>query len=78
MKMDDFVKAIKFTVPLSVTQSETIKSLREWANLRAVNATPKDELSEYVMDSEIKKDDDKDNKGTPNISNARGGRTLDF
>ncbi|MBP9478822.1 MAG: AAA family ATPase [Sebaldella sp.] len=78
VKMDDFVKAIKFTVPLSVTQSETIKSLREWANLRAVNATPKDELSEYVMDSEIKKDDDKDNKGTPNISNARGGRTLDF
>lgn len=78
IKMDDFIKAIKFTVPLSVTQSETIKSLREWANLRAVNATPKDELSEYVVDSEIKNDDDKGSKETPKISDARGGRTLDF
>ena len=76
VKMDDFLRAIKFTVPLSITQAEIIKNLREWANLRAVNATPKDELTDYTIDSEIK--DDKNDKGSSDIADARGGRTLDF
>ncbi len=76
VKMEDFLRAIKFTVPLSITQSEIIKNLREWANLRAVNATPKDELTDYTIDSEVK--DDKNDKGSSDIADTRGGRTLDF
>lgn len=35
----DLVQAIHQTVPLSVTQGEQIKEIREWASLRAVAAT---------------------------------------
>lgn len=39
VKEEDFIKAIKTTVPLSVTQAEQIKALRAWANVRAISAT---------------------------------------
>lgn len=37
---EDFHKAITTTVPLSITQAEQIKSIRTWANIRAISATP--------------------------------------
>jgi len=39
----DFGRAIKSTVPLSVTQAERITELREWANQRAVAASAPEE-----------------------------------
>ena len=35
----DFSRAIRSTVPLSVTQRERIEQIRQWANQRAVNAS---------------------------------------
>ena len=65
---EDLVSAIKNTVPLSVTQKEQIKELRDWANVRAVSATPKEDLITYKVT-------DKEND---NIESSRGGRMLDF
>jgi ATP-dependent 26S proteasome regulatory subunit len=56
-------------VPLSVTQKEQIKALRDWANVRAVAATSKDALTDYSTEP-VSNDDD--------ISRSRGGRTIDF
>ena len=67
---DDFEKAVRNTVPLSVTQSEQIHAIREWANLRAVSATLQEHRAEYTHSSESKADAD--------VSSARGGRTVDF
>lgn len=39
VREEDFIKAIKTTVPLSITQAEQIKALRTWANVRAISAT---------------------------------------
>ena len=75
INLGDFEKAIANTVPLSVTQAEQIRSIREWANVRAVTATPQEDLKEYssntglFMDPDADKDDDRFN---------RGGRTIDF
>jgi SpoVK/Ycf46/Vps4 family AAA+-type ATPase len=65
----DFEKVIKNTVPLSITQAEQIRSLREWANVRAVAATPKEHRVQYIEKPEQTDDD---------IRTARGGRTVDF
>ena len=64
----DLEFAVKTTVPLSVTQKEQILSLREWANVRAVAATSKEDLAGYS--SEPGNDD--------NVASSRGGRILDF
>jgi SpoVK/Ycf46/Vps4 family AAA+-type ATPase len=40
---NDFGRAIKSTVPLSVTQAERIREIREWANQRAVAASAPEE-----------------------------------
>ncbi|OCA87836.1 ATPase [Bacillus sp. FJAT-27225] len=71
----DFEKAIANTVPLSITQAEQIRGIREWANVRAVAATPKEDRTEYdsLKDSAAPvapKSDD--------VKSARGGRALDF
>ena len=39
----DFSRAIRSTVPLSVTQKERIEQIRQWANQRAVNASVTEE-----------------------------------
>lgn len=71
LEFKDFEKTIKNTVPLSTTQKEQILSLRSWANVRAVSATQKEDLESYktkdVGDGESK-----------NVSQSRGGRTLEF
>jgi SpoVK/Ycf46/Vps4 family AAA+-type ATPase len=43
LQWGDFARAIKSTVPLSVTQAERIQAIRDWANQRAVAAgTPEE------------------------------------
>ncbi|WP_255571751.1 AAA family ATPase [Anoxybacillus sp. ST70] len=66
---EDFEKACKKIVPLSVTQAEQIQKIREWANVRAVTATPREDLEEYVAS---------DSNSHDNICRLRGGRTIDF
>ncbi|EKF84967.1 AAA family ATPase [Methanobacterium formicicum] len=78
IKIEDFEKSIKNTVPLSVTQSEQIRAIREWANVRAVAATSADDSADYIKEigeSELKPDKhgiDED------IGSSRGGRAIDL
>lgn len=67
LELSDLENTIKNVVPLSVTQKEQILSLREWANIRAVAATKKDDMAQY--DSSTDSDAD--------INSSRGGRALD-
>lgn len=69
---EDIEKAIKQTVPLSVTQAERIRALRDWANVRAVTATLQDDREDYENDPKQEPDEMMD------IRRSRGGRTLDF
>ena len=68
LEFSDLEKVIKTTVPLSTTQKEQIIAIREWANIRAVTATKKEDLSSYSTED----------KNSSNISEGRGGRTLEF
>ena len=70
LEFKDLEKTIKNTVPLSTTQKEQILSLRQWANVRAVAATKKEDLSQY-KDTAAAED-------INNIEKSRGGRALDF
>lgn len=65
----DLENAVRSTVPLSVTQKEQIKRLRDWANVRAVSATARADLSEVSADVT--------NDGETSGS-AHGGRMLDY
>lgn len=67
LTLNDLIKNIKTTVPLSTTQREQILSLRAWANVRAVSAAKQSNMSQYTKEI--------DNN---NVSSSRGGRTLDF
>lgn len=67
LEFSDLTNTIKNVVPLSVTQKEQILSLRQWANIRAVAATKKDDMAEYATQED--NDDD--------INSSRGGRALD-
>ena len=69
IQLADFQKSIRNTVPLSVTQAEQIHGIREWANVRAVAATPKAHRSEYIQGAKSSEGD---------ISSSRAGRTVDF
>ncbi|MFD1706124.1 AAA family ATPase [Siminovitchia sediminis] len=66
----DFEKICKQIIPLAVTQAEQIKRIRDWANVRAVAATPKEDRVEYKESEEAADNLD--------ISTSRGGRTIDF
>ena len=68
LEFSDLEKVIKTTVPLSTTQKEQIIAIREWANVRAVTATKKEDLKTYSTED----------KNSDNISEGRGGRTLEF
>lgn len=67
LEFSDLETTIKNIVPLSVTQKEQILSLRQWANIRAVAATKKDDMAQYSTDTEDNSD----------VSHSRGGRALD-
>lgn len=67
LEFADLEATVKNVVPLSVTQKEQILALRQWANVRAVAATRKDDLAEYSTNVEDGSD----------VNNSRGGRALD-
>lgn len=69
LTFNDLEKTIKNTVPLSTTQKEQILALRAWANVRAVAATKKEDLTKY-KDSQPEESKD--------VAKTRGGRALDF
>ncbi len=71
LEFKDLEKTIKNTVPLSTTQREQILALRAWANVRAVAATKKEDLTAYSNDVE-------NNTEARDVSKTRGGRSLDF
>ncbi|GAB1807659.1 AAA family ATPase [Priestia megaterium] len=77
ISLQDFEKAILNTVPLSVTQAEQIRDIRNWANVRAVTATPQEDLEEY---SGLKKPTNgfEEDKKVDDVRYERGGRTIDF
>ncbi|GAB1354401.1 AAA family ATPase [Erysipelotrichia bacterium] len=66
---DDFEKSIRNTVPLSVTQQEQIRAIRDWANVRAVAATGNEDRVGYEANTSLASDD---------LLNSRGGRVVDF
>lgn len=68
LEFSDLETTIQNVVPLSVTQKEQILALRQWANIRAVTATKKDDMAQYAAGSESDNDD---------VKNTRGGRALD-
>ncbi|MEI3612350.1 AAA family ATPase [Pseudogracilibacillus sp. SO30301A] len=76
LQVKDLEKAIEEIVPLSITQAEEIKRLREWASVRAVTATLRDDRREYEEVAEEEK------KSLPedasDVHSKRGGRMLDF
>lgn len=65
LEFEDLINTIKNVVPLSVTQKEQIFALRQWANVRAVTATKKDDMEQY---SQVDEND---------VNASRGGRALD-
>ena len=69
LQASDLTDVIAHTIPLSVTQAEQIRVLRNWASTRAVAATISDDLQNYST-SPVAQDDD--------IGSSRGGRTIDF
>jgi len=71
LEFSDLEKAIANTVPLAVTQKEQIMALRAWANIRAVSATKKEDVSNYKPSQE-------DESSQDDVSKSRGGRALDF
>lgn len=73
IKTDDLVRSVKNMVPLSITQAETIETIREWANVRAVAATATEDRTE------IKSSEKSVSPKTPApVEPVRGGRTVDF
>lgn len=67
LEVQDLINTIKNVVPLSVTQKEQILSLRQWANIRAVAATRKDDMAHYGSKNDSEED----------VNASRGGRALD-
>ncbi|MEW8987862.1 MAG: AAA family ATPase, partial [Bacillus sp. (in: firmicutes)] len=76
LQLQDLEKVIQNVVPLSVTQSEQILKIRDWANIRAVAATPREDRFEYQSSKPVKKSDSP--SAPEEIRFTRGGRTLDF
>ena len=75
----DLVRAIETMVPLSVTQSEQIRALREWADVRAVAATAAEDRDDYEHPGPAAPGP-APGEAAPgvDVNRARGGRTVDF
>lgn len=78
ISFDDLEKAIKGTVPLSVTQAEQIRFLRDWANLRAVAATSNEDRADYESLTSGSTEDEENYGIDEDIGSTRGGRAVDF
>lgn len=77
LRKEDLFQVIKNMVPLSVTQSEQIVRIREWANVRAVAATAREDRGEYEHE-ELKEDSKLLIEPEESIRKNRGGRSVDF
>ncbi|WP_124728308.1 AAA family ATPase [Staphylospora marina] len=75
VRLDDFEKAIRQMVPLSVTQAEQIRAIREWANVRAVAATAPEDMKDYAPGQGISPTAPVPGE---DVRGIRGGRTIDF
>ncbi|HEX8832093.1 MAG TPA: hypothetical protein VF705_13045, partial [Longimicrobium sp.] len=88
VKLDDLLRATRNTVPLSVTQAEEIRAIRDWANVRAVAATPREQREGYaeapaVPASHATAPPSADAVPAAagagdDVASTRGGRTVDF
>ena len=79
VQLSDFEHAVSLTVPLSVTQAEQIHQLREWANVRAVAATQKEDRSAYAVPTNVvSAKEPSSQQGSDDVSGSRGGRPVDF
>ncbi|MEN6293967.1 MAG: ATPase, partial [Methanobacterium sp.] len=74
----DFEKSITNTVPLSVTQAEKIRAIREWANIRAVAATSADDRIEYNQEVAGFELEPNEQSIDEDIGSSRGGRAIDL
>lgn len=75
LEFTDLSNAVSNTIPLSITQGEQIRRIREWANVRAVAATSVDHRKDYKQESI---DHTPKKPEEPDIFSSRGGRTVDF
>lgn len=78
LEAEDLYKVARNMVPLSVTQSEQIMQIRNWANVRAVAATAREDRNEYTREEITKPDNPGDSKQEEIIKRSRGGRSIDF
>lgn len=65
----DLINSIHNTVPISITQAESISATRRWAQERAVAATAAEDAEAY---EDVGPSDDDD------VSSWRGGRRIEF
>lgn len=70
VRLSDLHRAIRNTVPLSVTQAEQISRVREWASSRAVAATSESARDDYSASPPSADQSD--------VVAWRGGRTIEF
>lgn len=78
LEEEDLYKVIKNMVPLSVTQAEQIMNIRNWANVRAVAATAKEDRNEYEYKGDYEEKSLDTTEKNENIKRSRGGRSVDF
>lgn len=84
LRKEDLEKVIYNMVPLSVTQAEQIMSIRQWANVRAVAATAKEDRNEYDSETIVIEHKESNPTETANpeksdfVRKSRGGRSIDF
>lgn len=68
LRLEDVEKAISETVPLSKTQAEQVKTIRDWAKNRAVLATAQSDR-EYITESSV---------SSKSPESVQGGRMVNF
>lgn len=83
LSQDDLFRSLQNMVPLSVTQSEQIASVRAWAANRAVAATATEDRSGYELSGEalgspFSAPSAADRGDNTEGGLARGGRVVDF
>lgn len=80
VQLEHFEHAIANTIPLSVTLAEQIRGIRNWANVRAVAATPREDRKEYTNEGlAVPSGGILSNMGEyDDVRLKRGGRTVDF
>ena len=67
LRESDLMRTIRNTVPLSTTQAEQIKLIRDWASQRAVAATSADDQGALVPSA-----------ADGDVASWRGGRRIEF